>query len=184
MKPIAACWRSWPRARDCRAPSFCGADCAGWQTRCSPSGRRAGPSIGWSARWATTPRSRQTWRRVTTSTSTAASAPLNARVLIDTGALLALANPRDQYHERALATGRRFLESGGRWVGTALVLAEFHGHVLHRRGPAAARAVVSALLDDPVYHCRDWLMAMIGAVTAARLETFRTTHFLLTAAVL
>src|SRR5207237_9295225 len=94
-----------------------------------------------------------------------------------------LANPRDQYHERAVATGRRFLESGGRWVGTALVLAEFHGHVLHRRGPAAARTVVSALLDDPVYQWRDVPVALVRAAIAGWLARFRHLHFSLSDAV-
>jgi len=82
-----------------------------------------------------------------------------------------------------VATGRRFLESGGRWVGTAWVLAEFHGHVLHRRGPAAARTVVSALLDDPAYQWRDVPVALVRAAIAGWLERFRDQHFSLTDAV-
>ncbi len=82
-----------------------------------------------------------------------------------------------------MATGRRFLESGGRWVGTVLVLAEFHGHVLHRRGPAAARTVVSALLEDPLYQWRDVPVALVRAAFAEWLERFRDQHFSLTDAV-
>src|SRR5688572_21454187 len=50
------------------------------------------------------------------------------RAAIDTGALLALASSRDQYHEQAVAIERRFRRSGGRWVGTVLVLAELQAH--------------------------------------------------------
>ena len=60
--------------------------------------------------------------------------------LIDTGALLAVANPRDPFHQRAVKLGRRHLSRGGRWVGTTLVLAELHGHLLQRRGAETARA--------------------------------------------
>jgi len=50
-----------------------------------------------------------------------------ARAAMDTGALLALASPRDQYHTRAVETATAHLRSGGRWVGSVLVLAELHG---------------------------------------------------------
>lgn len=48
----------------------------------------------------------------------------------------------------------RHLGSGGQFVGTTLILAEFHAHLLYLRGPAAARAAVSALTEDPVH---DWV---------------------------
>lgn len=110
-------------------------------------------------------------------------ASLSDRVLIDTGALLALANPRDQYHARAVGLGRRFLAGGGRWVGTALVLAELHGHLLHRRGSATARGVVSALLGDPAYEWRGVPVALVQAAIAGWLERFRDQRFSLTDAV-
>ena len=64
-----------------------------------------------------------------------------------------------------------------------MVLAEFHGHVLHRRGPAPARAVVSALLEDPLYQWRDVPVALVRAAIAGWLERFRDQHFSLTDAV-
>lgn len=105
------------------------------------------------------------------------------RTLVDTGALLAVANPRDQYHERAVARGRRFLEKGGRWVGTTLVLAELHGHLLHRRGAETARSHLGRLLEDPAY---EWVDATAELVREARgrwLERFHDQAFSLTDAV-
>lgn len=69
-----------------------------------------------------------------------AAVRMAGRALIDTGALLAVANPADQYHERAVQIGRSFLSRGGRWIGTTLILTELHGHLLHRRGPEIARS--------------------------------------------
>lgn len=105
------------------------------------------------------------------------------RVLIDTGALLALASPRDQYHARAVEVGRRFLAEGGRWVGTTLVLGEFHGHLLHRLGSNPARTLVADLLADPAYEWRDVSVALVQAAVAAWLDRFRDQRFSLTDAV-
>ena len=76
------------------------------------------------------------------------------RALVDTGALLALSRRKDQHHERAVDIAERHLGAGGQFVGTTLILAEFHSHLLYLRGSAEARVAVSALLDDPVH---DWL---------------------------
>jgi predicted nucleic acid-binding protein len=65
------------------------------------------------------------------------------RALIDSSALLALANPRDQYHAPAVTIGRRFLSGGGRWVGSALVLGELHAHLLRWRGLGDASSSAS-----------------------------------------
>lgn len=73
------------------------------------------------------------------------------RVLVDTSALLALANGRDQWHARAVRIARANAASGIRYVSTTLVLAEFHARVLYVRGPDEARRRISALLDDPVH---------------------------------
>ena len=102
------------------------------------------------------------------------------RALIDTGALLAVANPRDQYHGDAVAIGRRFLSGGGRWVGTTLVLAELHGHLLQRRDPETARSHLGRLLDDPAY---EWVGVTGEIVREAKvrwLERFRDQAFTLT----
>ena len=76
------------------------------------------------------------------------------RALVDTGALIALSRRKDQYHKRAIDIAERHLGAGGQFIGTTLVLAEFHSHLLYLRGPTGARAVVSALLDDPIH---EWL---------------------------
>jgi hypothetical protein len=76
------------------------------------------------------------------------------RALIDTSALLALARTRDQYHGRAIEIAERYLASGGRYLGTTLILGELHAHLLHLRGPADARDEVRRLLQDPIH---DWI---------------------------
>ena len=108
---------------------------------------------------------------------------MTPRALIDTSALLALASPRDQYHGRATGTARRFVENGGRWIGTTLVLAEFHGHALRRVGPAAARSLLGALLRDPAYQWVEVSSELIGAASSAWLERFHDQRFSLTDAV-
>jgi predicted nucleic acid-binding protein len=104
-------------------------------------------------------------------------------VLTDTSALLAIANPRDQYHTGALAIVRRHVAAGGRFLGSTLVLGELHGHLLHRRGPAAARRVLAALLDDPVYEWVEVSAALVRAATSAWLERYADQRFSLTDAV-
>jgi predicted nucleic acid-binding protein len=76
------------------------------------------------------------------------------RALVDTGALLALSRRKDQRHARAVDIAERHLGAGGQFVGTTLILAEFHSHLSYLRGSAEARVAVSALLEDPVH---DWL---------------------------
>jgi len=105
------------------------------------------------------------------------------RAVVDTSALLALANPQDQYHTAALATARRFLAAGGRWVGTPLVLGELHTHLLYRRGPAVARGVIAALLADPAYQWVDVSAALLRDAAARWLERFPDQRFSLTDAV-
>ena len=105
------------------------------------------------------------------------------RALIDTGALLAVANPRDQYHEEAVAVGRQFLEAGGRWVGTPLVLAEFHGHLLQRRGHEAAHAHLDRLLADPAHEWVEVSGELAREASERWLARFRDQAFSLTDAV-
>lgn len=76
------------------------------------------------------------------------------RVLVDTSALLALANARDQYHARAVRAARAHEATGGRYVGNMAVLAEFHAHLMYIRGPGQAREAIRQLLADPAH---EWL---------------------------
>jgi len=108
---------------------------------------------------------------------------VSSRALVDTGALLALANPRDQYHAEALAISRRFLAGGGRWVGTTLVLGELHGHLLHRRSPELARGVIEALLDDPAYEWVEVTAALVRQAVADWLGRYTDQRFSLTDAI-
>ncbi len=108
---------------------------------------------------------------------------LASSILIDTSALLALANPRDQYHARAVAIARRALESGSRFVGTVLILAEFQAHFLYLMGPARARAIVTDLMNDPMYEWRDVSAELVTAAVSAWLERFRDQRFSLADAV-
>ena len=104
-------------------------------------------------------------------------------MLIDTSALLALANRRDQYHERAVRSAVKIVESGERLVGTTLVLAELHAHLLYRADPMRARAVVGGLMDDPLYEWLDVTVELVRSATGAWLERFRDQRFSLTDAV-
>ncbi len=105
------------------------------------------------------------------------------RAAIDTSALLALANPRDQYHDRAVATARRFIGLGGRWMGSVLILAELHGHLLRWRGPVVARQVLAAVRRDPAYVWHPVEPELIDQAVVEWLERFSDQHFSLTDAV-
>jgi hypothetical protein len=105
------------------------------------------------------------------------------RALIDTGALLAVANPRDQYHQRTVTMGRRFLSSGGRWIGTTLVLAELHGHLLQRRGHETARAHLDRLVADPAHEWIDASVELVREASERWLARLRDQPFSLTDAV-
>jgi len=103
--------------------------------------------------------------------------------LIDTSALLAVANPRDQYHDEAISIGRRHLAAGGRWVGTTLVLSEFHGHLLQLRGSEMARSHLDALLSDPAHEWVDGTVELVREASERWLARYRDQAFSLTDAV-
>ena len=114
---------------------------------------------------------------------TRADAKALTRVAIDTGALLALASSRDQYHRRAVATEARFRRSGGRWVGSTLVLAELHGHLIRRIDPPRARHVVTALLVDPLFEWHDATADLVRTAADRWLTGYADQRFSLTDAV-
>ncbi len=105
------------------------------------------------------------------------------RVLVDTGALIALQRKNDQFHGRAIELAVRYRLSGVTYIGTTLVLGEFHSQLLHRRGPLEARKAVASLLDDPR---NEWVGVPAELVKAAALNwlfRFRDQTFSLTDAV-
>lgn len=105
------------------------------------------------------------------------------RVAVDTGALLALASSRDQYHERARLTAERLKSDGTRLTGHALILGELHGHLLRRTDPATARRVVAALLNDAAFEWLDVGSDLIRRAMSAWIERFTDQRFSLTDAV-
>lgn len=102
------------------------------------------------------------------------------RAAIDTGALLALASSRDQYHHRAVATERSYRAAGGRWVGSMLVLGELHGHLLRRLSPAVARRTISVLLKDPAFEWHDASVELVSGALDRWLTRFADQAFSLT----
>jgi predicted nucleic acid-binding protein len=105
------------------------------------------------------------------------------RVLVDTSALLALANARDQHHARAVEVARSCRKSGGRYVSTLAVLAEFHARLLYLRGPGSAREAVRQLLADPSH---EWLAVtsdLVGHAVTGWLARFADQGLSLTDAI-
>jgi hypothetical protein len=89
---------------------------------------------------------------------------------VDTSALLALANPRDQYHRQASEALARARANGVTWVSTMLVLAELHGHLLRYLSPTRAREIIQALSVDETF---DWL-AVTDQLVKAALDSWMT----------
>jgi predicted nucleic acid-binding protein len=94
-----------------------------------------------------------------------------------------LAGPRDQYHLKATDIARRYLAGGRQWVGTTLVLAEFHGLMLKRAGRDPARRTLAALQADPAYEWLDVPAGLTREAAATWLERFPDQDFTLTDAV-
>lgn len=105
------------------------------------------------------------------------------RFAIDTGALLALASPRDQYHARAVTTASRIRDAGGRWVSHTFVLAELHGHLIKRIEPARARVTVESLMKDPMFEWHDATTGLLGEAIERWIVRFGDQRFSLTDAV-
>jgi hypothetical protein len=102
---------------------------------------------------------------------------------IDTGALVALASPRDQYHARAVALAQSFRRAGGQWVSSVLVLAEFHWQMLRRGGAAVARSALIPVQADPAYRWLDVTSAIAARAVSEWLDRFHDQDFSLTDAV-
>ncbi len=105
------------------------------------------------------------------------------RVAVDTGALLALASSRDQYHERARRTLARLQKSGTRLIGHLLVLGELHGHLIRRLEPTAAHRITGGLLKDPSFEWQEVGSDLVGRALANWIERFGDQRFSLTDAV-
>jgi len=86
------------------------------------------------------------------------------RALVDTSALLALARSNDQYHDEAVRIAERHLDSGGRFLGTTLILAELYSHLLYLRGSRSARVALQQLLEDSAH---SWIAVDVDLVQAA-----------------
>ena len=72
---------------------------------------------------------------------------------------------------------------GGRWLGSTLVLAELHGHLIRRIDPARARKVIEALQADPLYEWHDCTTQLMQAALLRWLARFPDQRFSLTDAV-
>ena len=107
----------------------------------------------------------------------------SVRALVDTGALLALSRRKDRYHTRAVDIAERHLGAGGQFVGTTLILAEFHSHLLYLRGPKEARVAVAALLEDPVHEWHSVSSALEREAVTRWLDRFSDQVFSLIDAV-
>jgi predicted nucleic acid-binding protein len=97
---------------------------------------------------------------------------LPRRVAVDTGALLALASSRDQYHQRARQTLSQLQDAGTRLVGHVLVLGELHGHLLRRIEPVEAQRLVTGLMHDKAFEWREVGADRIGRAFANWIERF------------
>jgi predicted nucleic acid-binding protein len=105
------------------------------------------------------------------------------RAAVDTGALLALASSRDQYHARAVATEAKFRRAGGQWVGTTLVLAELHGHLIRRLDPREARRIMASVIADRAFDWRDASIELVRGGVERWIAGYSDQRFSLTDAV-
>lgn len=75
---------------------------------------------------------------------------MSRRILVDTGAWLAVFHRRDQYHEPAGTCLRQLRAERARLVVTDLILAELHLHLVRTAGPGRAAAHLETLKADPL----------------------------------
>jgi len=73
---------------------------------------------------------------------------MSARVLVDTSALYALANPEDAHHTRALEIHRSLIRRKVNLVLPNFLLAESHTIINRRLGPHAAREFLNVAIQD------------------------------------
>jgi uncharacterized protein len=111
------------------------------------------------------------------------SSPPPRSVVVDTGALLALASSRDQYHARARRTLARLQESGTRLVSHTLVLGELHGHLIRRIAPRDAHRIIVGLMRDPAFVWMDASADLVMRAFSGWSERFDDQRFSLTDAV-
>jgi uncharacterized protein len=105
------------------------------------------------------------------------------RAFVDTSALLALSHTRDQYHKKAIAIAREHQRAGGSYVSSTLVLSEFHTHLLYLRGPTAALAALTHLLDDPAHEWHSVSADLVSDAKTRWLARFADQRFSLADAV-
>jgi hypothetical protein len=105
------------------------------------------------------------------------------RALADTGALLALFEPRDQYHARARDIADRFVSTGGRFVGTTAILTELSNLLLVRHGPSRTAEGLGVLFADETYGWVDVDLGLVKDSLHAWLERFTDQRFSLTDAI-
>lgn len=96
---------------------------------------------------------------------------------------MALSYSRDQYHQVALTLSQRLHSVGCQYVSSTLVLGEFHSHLLYLRGPAAALAALTRLVDDPAHEWQPVPTDLLRDARAKWLARFADQRFSLTDAV-
>jgi predicted nucleic acid-binding protein len=104
-------------------------------------------------------------------------------VLVDTSALLALSRTGDQHHEQAVAVASSHQATGGRYIGTTLVLGELYSHLLYLRGPRDARTALTLLLDDPIHEWREVAADLVRDAVTQWLARYSDQRFSLVDAV-
>ena len=82
-----------------------------------------------------------------------------------------------------METVHRVVQSGQRLVGTTLILAEFHAHLLYRTDGNRARSVISALFADPLYEWLDVSADLARTAFTSWIEKYRDQRFSMTDAV-